>query len=75
MFLFKINTYKEDFEQERKDRENAHNIKEDEIKKVRIEMQEFEAQCQGKVQNVKRSLEDQVAKYKEQVRYKVDCEL
>ena len=30
-------------------------------------MEEFEAQCQEKTQNVKRSLEGQVAKYKEQV--------
>ena len=30
-------------------------------------MEEFEAQCQEKIQNVKKSLEGQVAKFKEQV--------
>ena len=67
--------YKEDFEQERKDWENAHNIKDDEIRKVRIEMakfedkcqvkmKKFEAQCQKKIQ----SLEAKLQSYKEHVR-------
>ena len=36
-----LQTYKEDFEAERKDRENAHNIKEEEIAKVRVETEEL----------------------------------
>ena len=63
-----MSTYKEDFEQERKDRENEQLLKEDEIRKIRIQMQELEAQCQEKVQTVKKLKESQVVKCKEQVR-------
>ena len=59
-----MNTYKEDFEQERKDRENAHNIKEDEIRKVRIEMEKIEDQYKQKIQSLKAELQS----YKEHVR-------
>jgi len=48
-----MSTYKEDFEQERKDQENEQLLKEDEIRKIKIQMQELEAQCQEKVQTVK----------------------
>ena len=63
-----LKTYKEDFEQERKDRENAHNIKEDEIRKARIEMETFEAQCQEKVRNIQQALEAEVNTLREHVR-------
>ena len=53
--------------QERADRENAHKIKEDEIRKVRIEMEKFEAQCEGKILTVKESLETELQSYKEHV--------
>ena len=35
---------------ERKDRENAHSIKEKEINKMRIQMEEFKAECQEKLE-------------------------
>ena len=35
---------------ERKDRENAHSIKEEEINKMRIQMEEFKAECQEKLE-------------------------
>ena len=44
MIIPQIQTYKEDFEQERKDRENAHNIKENEIQKVRVEQEALKAE-------------------------------
>ena len=53
---------------ERKDRENAHNIKEDEIRKVRIEMEKFKEQCQEKIRSVKQSQESELQSYKEHVR-------
>lgn len=36
-----LQTYKEDFQQECKDCENAHRIKEEEIEKVRVEKEEL----------------------------------
>ena len=63
-----MQTYKEDFEAERKDRENAHNIKDDEIRKARIEMETFEADCQEKVRNIKQALEADLNTLREHVR-------
>ena len=69
-----MNTYKEDFEAERKDRENAHNIKEDEITKARVKMEEFVAECQEKIENVKQSVEVRMNTLKQQVNYAQCCQ-
>ena len=42
-------------------------FKEDEIRKVRIEMENFEAQCEEKIHSVKQSLETELQSYKEHV--------
>ena len=57
--VLQVQAYKEDFEQERKDRENAHRIKEEEIMKVRIKMEELVANHQMELKRMQDYYKDQ----------------
>lgn len=57
--VLQIQAYKEDFEQERKDRENAHHIKEEEIMKMHIKMEELVADHQMELKRMQDYYKDQ----------------
>ena len=67
MIIPQIQTYKEDFEQERKDRENAHNIKENEIQKVRVEQEALKAEHHENMQLLQENYKGQVRTYDQKV--------
>lgn len=62
-----LKTFREDFEAERKDRENAHNIKEEEIKKARKEMEKCKTEFNKRFSDTKQLLEAQVTKRQKQL--------
>ena len=64
-----IQTYREDFEAERKDRENAHNIKEEEIEKIRIEKEEWMANHDEDIKRVQENYQAQLNTYSRKVSY------
>ena len=55
-----LQTYKEDFQQERKDRENAHNIKEEEIAKVQVEKEEWIANHHEDLRRIQENYRGQI---------------
>ena len=64
-----IQTYKEDFEQERKDRENAHRIKEEEIQKVRVEQEGLKADHHENLQLIQDNYKGQITAYTQKVSF------
>ena len=62
-----IQTYKEDFEAERKDRENAHNIKEEQVEKIRVEKEELIANYNEDIKRVQENYKAQMNTYLQKV--------
>ena len=58
--IVQIQTYKEDFEQERKECENAHNIKEEEIQKVRVEQETIKAEYHENLKHIQENYHGQI---------------
>ena len=61
--IAQLRVYKEDFEQERKDRENAHHIKEEEIQKVRVEQEALRADHNDKIKHIQDNYKTQLNAY------------
>ena len=64
-----LNTYKEDVLQERKDREKAHYIKEEEIEKIRIEREELIANHDEDIKRIQENYQTQLNTYSRKVSY------
>ena len=65
--ILQIQTYKEDFQQEQKDRENAHNIKEEEIEKIRVEKEELIANHNDVIKHVQENYQAKIDTYSRRV--------
>ena len=68
-----MQTYKEDFEQERKDRENAHRIKEEEILKIRTEQEALKADYHENIQLLQENHRGQINVYDQKVSLFIMC--
>ena len=61
--IAQLQVYKEDFEQERKDRENAHHIKEEEIQKIRVEQEALKADHNDNIKLIQDNYKTQLNTY------------
>ena len=61
--IAQLQVYKEDFEQERKDRENAHHIKEEEIQKIRVEQEALRAEYNDNIKHIQDNYKTQLNTY------------
>ena len=68
-----MQTYKEVYEQECKERENAHHIKEEEIQKIRTEQEVLKADYHENIQLLRENYQDQINVYDQKVSLCIIC--